>query len=549
MARLKLIAGLLGVGLDELVQRETHRRYRRMFAATAASVSGMVVMALLTLFAFQARSDAVDARGDAEERRAAAEDLIEFMLGDLTERLGPVGRLEVLDAVGTKALDYYGYAEPGELDTDSLARRARAMTLIGEIQGLRGNLQEASQAFQRSQETTGELMRRAPDDTQRIYDHAQSTFWMGYIHWQRGNQERAEPLFEAYLSLAERLTEIEPENTDWQVELGYGKVNMGALLMDRGEWAPAARAFRDGQRIFHTLVAHDPLRADWQIGLSDTHSWLASAFVELGNLAGARIERELELEIYRTVLAKDPNNSEAGAGLARSNRHLARQLLMTGETDASLKAYERATSLARQRLQNDPENSASAQLAGSVYISHAEALLTLGQTSKAERALVRADAVTQGLLGKDRSVLKWRVELYCQSEIARSHLYLLTGNLGRGLRHSTRVIKELSDLRGDHPDNQIIVFLLAQAHLIAGRLQDAAGRPDEARAAWQNTVTILISTGDRLKPQARADLAWAKLYLGQQDEARDLIRPLDDIGYAHPHFLALKSRLNEDEKA
>ena len=45
--------------------------------------------------------------GEAKRRRVQAEGLIEFMLGDLRKKLQPVGRLDVLDAVGEKAFAYY----------------------------------------------------------------------------------------------------------------------------------------------------------------------------------------------------------------------------------------------------------------------------------------------------------------------------------------------------------------------------------------------------------------------------------------------------------
>ena len=103
LGKLKIVAGLLGTGLDELVQRDTRRRQRRLTAVTAASLSGMVVMVALTILA-------LDARQDAERSRAEAESLIEYMLGDLRAKLEPVGRLDVLDGLGERALAYYAAA-------------------------------------------------------------------------------------------------------------------------------------------------------------------------------------------------------------------------------------------------------------------------------------------------------------------------------------------------------------------------------------------------------------------------------------------------------
>ena len=60
---------------------------------TLASATGMLAMTMLSFIA-------IDARNNEELRRAEAENLIEFMLGDLRDRLDEVGRLDVLNAVG-----------------------------------------------------------------------------------------------------------------------------------------------------------------------------------------------------------------------------------------------------------------------------------------------------------------------------------------------------------------------------------------------------------------------------------------------------------------
>jgi len=75
-ARLKLVAGMLGLGLDNLRQRDIRRRHRRMVVVTSASVAGMALTLILAWAASIARDD-------AERHRKQADDLIGFMLGDL----------------------------------------------------------------------------------------------------------------------------------------------------------------------------------------------------------------------------------------------------------------------------------------------------------------------------------------------------------------------------------------------------------------------------------------------------------------------------------
>src|SRR5207302_2344714 len=94
LAFLKLVAGMLGVGLDELVQRDQTRRQRQLGFVAAASLAGMAVTSTLAATAIQSRNA-------AREQRRQAEGLVSFMVGDLRDKLEPIGKLDVLDRVGS----------------------------------------------------------------------------------------------------------------------------------------------------------------------------------------------------------------------------------------------------------------------------------------------------------------------------------------------------------------------------------------------------------------------------------------------------------------
>ena len=79
------------------------------------------------------------ARTDETRRRAAAEDLIDFMLQKLRDRLEPVGRLDILGEVGDRVLHYYEAAEaPGDAADIDVRRGqlAAAETEVGEALAL-----------------------------------------------------------------------------------------------------------------------------------------------------------------------------------------------------------------------------------------------------------------------------------------------------------------------------------------------------------------------------------------------------------------------------
>jgi tetratricopeptide (TPR) repeat protein len=78
-AKLKVLAGILGVSYDELRQREAARRQRRLAAIAVAASIGFLVMAGLTMFAFISRAEAVQQRQLAEKRTITAERTVGFV--------------------------------------------------------------------------------------------------------------------------------------------------------------------------------------------------------------------------------------------------------------------------------------------------------------------------------------------------------------------------------------------------------------------------------------------------------------------------------------
>ena len=108
-ARLKILAGLLGVGFDVLKQRDLRRRNQRLMLVTAFA---LVLTGVVTALAIEARI----ARKAAEHRQKQAEHLVAFMLTDLNDRLREVQRLDILEAVDNQAMAYFSTLPDGRRD-------------------------------------------------------------------------------------------------------------------------------------------------------------------------------------------------------------------------------------------------------------------------------------------------------------------------------------------------------------------------------------------------------------------------------------------------
>jgi tetratricopeptide (TPR) repeat protein len=534
-ARLKLIAGLIDVGFDTLKQREQHRRNRKWALLAAASFAGMLLTGGLSVYALRARSEAIS-------QRAEAEGLIEFMLGDLRKKLEPVGRLDALDAVGERALKYYAAQDAGALDADSLGRRARALHLIGEVDDLRGNPDHALDVFRQASQSTSELLARAPDDPQRIFDHAQSVYWVGYVAWQHGDGATAEKSFNEYRSLADRLVAIDASNPDFQGEVAAANSNLGTLLVGQRRLDEAEAAFEHSQRVDAVLVQQDP-SVDRKLGLAQDHSWLAAVAEKQGRFDRARANLESEIAIYESILASDAQNAQANQSLLVAEQSLGEIALARGDNAAAEHHLERAIDGSEALRALDASNMLWVEMAATARANEADRRLWSGEIDAAAAEIASVGALAALLTKRDPSNLAWQVAIANRQALLEARLAAARGERSQALERTTALIDALSKMKAAHPAETRIVETLAEAERLEGELLGATAGSERAAAAWQRVADLLGRDLPAQDPRLKTTLAWANLRLGRGDASRALAADLDRLGYRHPDFMHLVAQL------
>ncbi len=337
---LKIVAGIAGVPLDELIQRDAQRRLRRVTAITGAALAAMLVMGIMTTLALQSRNEAA-------RQRAAAEGLVEYMLTDLREKLRGVNRLDVLTSVNQRAMEHYRQqGDLAKLPADSLERRARILHAMGEDEDRRGQLDRASENFREAHRTTEALLSREPENADRIFAHAQSEYWVGYAAWRKLDLVSTGKYWRGYLSLARRLAEVEPGTVRSLMEMGYAHGNNCDLLMkDKKDIPTAIDHCRSAIGFARRAFALDPANATTGMDLANRLGWMADTLTDAGRFDEAIAHREEEQRLIGALLVQDPQNFElqhrmawpaTGMGWAEYKRrnyqeavgHLARSLAM-----------------------------------------------------------------------------------------------------------------------------------------------------------------------------------------------------------------------------
>jgi tetratricopeptide (TPR) repeat protein len=506
MARLKLVAGMLGVGLDELVRRDSRRRHRQLVVLTAVSLVGTALMGA-------SATAALIARNEAQRQRAHAEGLIEFMLTDLRKKLEPGGHLDLMDGVGNEALKYYGAQHPSDLDAQSLARRARALRLMGEISVQRGNLGEALGSFEQAAATTSELLGRSPTDSQSIFNHAQNVFWVGEMSRQRGDKARAEDSFQQYRRLAGQLTAIDPHNDDWSAEVAYAESALGILLFFEGRAAEAVPAFERSLAVEERLALRHSDDLNAQINWGQGHAWLADALQKQGRLAEAQLHRERELEIYRATLAADPTLRQAKYSTIIALQTLGHFMMLKGDPHGALADFQDAALRAETLLLTERDSMDLTAVTANVQVELGEALLATNQVSAAQNAQRRADTLLGAALAHDGTVVLWREYQHRLSQLEAA-IAAKSNQLDRALQVDQLVLTSLQPASVMQLNTELF-WLLQRSRLQTGDDLAALGRLDDARAQWTAIVQSLSKPMTSVEPRLLVVLAAAELRLGQ----------------------------------
>ena len=477
---------------------------------------------------------ALDAQKEAAQRRGQAEELINFMLGDLRKKLEPVGKLDVLDDVGERALAYSGSLRPELMSADELARNAKALSQLGEVRIAQGRLDDATPIFERALSMASLAVAKQPGSQPAQLALMTAHYEMGTAALQHGKVADALREMESYLASATRLVTEAPDNDEYRIEQAYAHANVGTLLMSQGRFAEAGGHFEETLRIKRSRLARDPSNVEWQADLANTINKLGVNLQKTGNLTAARRQFEEQKRINGALAANDPRNAQWKERLALSHAYLGTVLLSLGALPEAEGEYAAERELDRQLLQTDPENMdwsrnfaiASGRLAN-VRARHESAART-------EAAFASAIDELGNLVSRDPSRVTNGLEL--ASALTRRAMF----RLQRGAVNDAHADWVRASLLVGSPAavdaavrKQALNLLLVGMSIAARR-----GAADEVQTLAQQAGALLAApplTGSS-DPDVTALRVRLLVATNQASQAAPLIERLDAIGYHHPDY-------------
>ncbi|HEX5961417.1 MAG TPA: TIR domain-containing protein [Rhodanobacteraceae bacterium] len=543
-ARLKLIAGMLDVGFDALKQREQQRRIRRMTAITALAMCVMAVTIVLGIFALVSRHraviaqhEAVVAKQAAERRQKQAEDLVDFMLGDLTTKLRALDRLDVLRAVDDKAMAYFKSLPPSDVNDTELAQRAKALQRIGEVH-LEHSLPKAMDAFRQALLLNRKLVDQSPGDPLRQNAFAENQLWIGFAYWNEGKSGPAEKAFRESAAALERATALAPSNNDVQHNLDGAYNNLGHVAQARKELDAASRYYARDLALCQRMVAAHPDDVLWRNALGDAHDNLATVALMRGHLDQAIDGYLEEQHILRDVVAKQPQDRQMRQQLLIGDAILARTLALAGQTRAARKFIDAALGIGKAQMAFDPSHKAWKETYFYSRLLAAQLVWAQGDPAQADQWFKVSLATLQQLVHADPSQANWRRDL-AVAQLASARFAKAHGQADIARTHASEADDTARKLLAGGAPKASLVRIAAAAELLLGQL--AARRGDTATADKLRRQALTRMQAAAPHPDDPRDIALlAEALLANDDKAQamPLLARLSAIGYQPRPFVA-----------
>jgi len=144
-----------------------------------------------------------------------------------------------------------------------------------------GDLDKADVDFQKAYKSTEALLKRSPNNPDRLYDHAQSAFWAAYVPEQRKKYTPVETYYQEYITLADKLMDIEPDSLRSLQEQSYAYLNMGIVNHHQVKHATAYEAFQKTLPNVQKIAEISPDSITAQLDLANIYAWLADSALGL----------------------------------------------------------------------------------------------------------------------------------------------------------------------------------------------------------------------------------------------------------------------------
>lgn len=470
------------------------------------------LLCVLTFTAVLMSFRSFEAEKQAQQKRLAAESLLGFMVGDFADKLRSIGRMDLLDGISNKALEYFSDFSDAEKDhylsTQARLQHGQTLEAMGEVAYSRDKIDEAKTALLAAREKLLPVLNEQPDNLELLKTLGANAFWLGQIHYDAKNWLAVKPEFELYYSYSQAMYKIAPDSVDALMELSYATNSLGSLAMKLQEFEQATAFFDESLNLKLLAKAKDPANTALIADIADTRSWLASAALAKGDVHKAiAVHEEIQAEFERMN-----NESKSDAYLLykvfHSYSNLASIFNYQGLTKQAFELVYQAHALLEQAVRQDPENKGwqSSLFNHKVILMRLNTKLSDARVKDIPESLKDELERKKNEFGSAQQYLRLNGNWLLES----ARYYQAIGQSQKSADFVSQALALYQELYAVDPNSPRLALALAEAELLRAthyktKLQQEKSQQSCAKAkSLLEPVQLKDKTPDYIQPYARA---------------------------------------------
>jgi hypothetical protein len=526
LAMAKLVAGLAGLRLDELLQREKQRKIKRRLVAGLA----MTVAVALVISSIQSRVAEKQARLAQASARASAENMLAGFLTE-SERLEDIADLETRKAFGEVLNGYLAQLNPHDLTIESKRQLGVALSHRGVILYEEQQFAQAMDVFRHARKVFQLLRNESQRDGQLMFELSQVEYWIGQVYLDLGQMEAAAISFNAYAEVSEALHEMQPDNSKWAMEVCYAHSNLGNLERRRIPSDPdrVLQHFTSALEYNEIAARQNPV---YERELAESLAFMADAWLDICDLDQAMAYRRRAVDQAERHYRLNPASNKSKQDYAYALFGVAGVEVKTGKLGAALESLQQSLALQTELVEEDSGNLKKRWNLLRKSATQARYLELSGELDESWSLSLALESRMRELLELDQD---HRIDnnidygVFLRDFACRAYRKKEYKMASRLLAESIQI---LTDIVQQYPDNRQGLYELALAYFYDWQ-QNNATLTNDSVVAW----LARFQDASNLRSCLELDIASRQALIAEEyAKARDLASLLIERGYHEPEF-------------
>jgi tetratricopeptide (TPR) repeat protein/AAA+ ATPase superfamily predicted ATPase len=458
------------------------QKLRRRRQVILALICGFLVALPWSLWLRAKRAEQI-----ATTEKQAAIDVIKWMGSQLWTGLAGTGKVDLLQMVNDREMQYLNEHPPRPDDLDTQLVMGWATYQKGSLLQMKGNLQRARELYDRGLQIFDKFHADKLKDADYLYFASVTKGELASIYVGQNDLEAAAKVYGDELRIIKEIDQEYPNNPLVQNQLSFAYTGLGDVMYYQGKLNVCMENYNSSLSIYEKLTQDAPTDFFCQQRFANSCINVANVLAEQGYLKKALSYYERSLAVAEKFVSGSSKSPYWRRVVSMSKSGIASILQQQGQFEAARKMYAEGLEISQALADEDPENDWWESNLSYSLREVGRALSDEGHLHESYDYCRRSFLKAKDLSEKDAKNAYWQ---HSRSAIQQMIADVLRqdGKLKDALNASQESLFILQQLEKKAPSNAVWQGSLSTTEQEIGDILLEQGKPEAALISYQDAL-------------------------------------------------------------